>query len=64
MERYELSKDQVLAIVTDNARSMLKTVELLNDEEQESGEQESFDATQEEDAGDDDDDILALVVDS
>ena len=69
MERYELKKDQILAIVTDNARAMLKTVELLNQAEvQESDEHENINVTPEEDADENaddyDDDLRALAVDT
>nr|XP_057906399.1 uncharacterized protein LOC131103824 [Doryrhamphus excisus] len=69
LERYELNKDQVLAVVTDNARAMVKTVELLNqsDEERSSEllEEGSADdqGDQEEDEVGDDETLRDLIVD-
>ena len=62
MERYELKKDQILAIISDHARAMLKTVELMNQaKEQESEEPEIINDAPEDDASEDDD-LVDLVV--
>ena len=49
MSKYELRKEQVLGIVTDNASSMIKCVEILNEPEVESQAEETdlIDASQE-----------------
>lgn len=40
LDEYELSKDQVISIVSDNASNMVKTVKKLNEEEEDHGETE------------------------
>ena len=65
MERYELQKDQILAIITDNARAMLKSVDLLNQDE-EAKSDDNGDAMRPEEHADEsdddcDDDLTALV---
>lgn len=55
MARYKLRKEQVLAIVTDNASAMVKTIQLLNQFEGEKQNEEK-DVETEKDLGDDEGD--------
>lgn len=65
MARYELTMEQLLAIVTDNASSMVKTLQLLNDVDREvEVEDQEVEEQDEDPENEENDDLRGLIVDA